>query len=134
MAGAQLGRLLEETTRRALGNEPGVDPAQDLVLPASITGAQAGELLPNLQRAVLLAVAATERYERVGVEPGERPADVLCVDCNQGSTFHQVVTISEKCSQYGHTPFGYPTGTTWDQAQRRAGAAQRRWESEHPQG
>lgn len=126
--GAQLGQLVEMTTQRAFGVEPEARP----VLPAAITAVQAAELLPSVQRAVLLAAAGTDRYGRTDGEAGQAPADVLCVDCAQGSDFHHAVTISERRSEYGHTPFGYLTGTTWEQAQTLAAAARRRWESSRP--
>ncbi len=49
-----------------------------------------------------------------------------CVHYNQGSIFDRAVTISERSAEHGHTPFSYPTGTTWDQAQDRL-EADRRW-------
>ncbi len=122
LVGAHLGRLLEETTSRALGG-PAVERP---VLPRFVTTAQAVELVPVVQRAVLLAVAGEDRYQRVEVEPDTDPEDVLCVHCNEGSVFDQTVTISERCTEHGHTPFGYATDTTWDQAQARREAARRR--------
>ncbi|VTR77232.1 hypothetical protein [Cellulomonas hominis] len=74
-------------------------------------------LLPQLQKAVLLAAAGTDRYERLTSEPDQPPTEPLCVNCRQGSPLADGVTISSSCLEYGHHPFAYPAGTTWEEAQ-----------------
>lgn len=115
LAGPELGRLLDGVTALALGQDP--TDLSGRAWPRWLTGPDlAGRLLRPLQMAVLLAAAGTDRCERVVSRPEDAPADPLCVNCHQGSVYHQEVVLSERCAEYGHTPFGHQRHHTWDTA------------------
>jgi hypothetical protein len=111
--GPKLGAWLDRVTARALGTDT---TPPDTVLPRFATEARAREILPSLQKAVALALAGTDRFERTWPDRDEAPAAPLCVRCSLGSDFSNTSgMVSPWCEQYGHNPFG--TSYTWDQAQ-----------------
>ena len=112
--GPKVGEFLAAVTALALGGTPGKVGYEEL--PRFVTAEVARKLLPALQSATLLALAGTDRYERIF--PGERdhyPVAPLCVRCNLGSDYTSVPTTSQWCEQHGHRAFGsYPK---WESAQ-----------------
>jgi hypothetical protein len=108
LAGPQLGRFLSEVTELALGRAvPG-----RLLVP-ELFAYQAQWVLPSLQRAVLLAGAGTDRFERLVAEPDEVPAAPLCTTCSLGSDYSALRTASAWCTEHGHSPFGEYMGKAW---------------------
>ena len=108
-AGQRLGDLLDRVTAAATDLDAAIATLKPNSGPTLHVGrAEAVELLPGLIRAVALAIGGTGRYDRIWAEDSEPDAPPLCVYCNQGSPYHQVVTISEHCSESGHTPFAAP--------------------------
>lgn len=116
-AGPQLAALLDAVTQLALGaaTERQVTVRASHGRPVTIAADEAAELLPQLQRAVALAMAGQDRFERIWVEDDVQD-EPLCVNCNQGSPYSYAVTISAWCSEYGHTPFAANPGTSWAKA------------------
>lgn len=70
--GADLGRLLTEITRPALGTNEH-DTTSPAVVPDHITTADDRNLLRHVQHAALLAAAGTDRYHRVLSAPIDWP-------------------------------------------------------------
>ncbi len=122
--GPKVGEFLAAVTAQALGGTPGKVGYEDL--PRFLTAEVARNLLPALQSATLLALAGTDRYERIFPEDREHyPAAPLCVRCNLGSDYTSVPSTSEWCEQYGHTAFGsYPR---WETAQEAYQLELNRW-------
>jgi len=115
-AGVRMGALLDAVTTLALGSgESYVRVRPTRGQPLVIADDEAVGLLPFLQRAVALAIGGTDRFERVWPDD-DAPVEPLCVHCNQGSPYHQAVTISAWCNEYGHHPFG--TTQTWPPTNR----------------
>lgn len=130
LAGTDLGQLLTEVTGLATGLAPtGRRPETAALVPVWLDERLARLLLPGLQKAVVLAGAGTDRYEQLLVDEDESPPEPLCVDCGEGSPFHQAVTVSERCTEHGHTPFGHREHTTWDAAQRLYASNRKWWET-----
>lgn len=115
IVGARLGLFLAAITTAVLEdaapNLTGIIGAR-----CTISARQARQLLPSLQRAIILATAGTDRYEIVVTDPDVDEPEPLCVNCNEGSPYHQQVTISARCTDHGHTPFGQFDGTSWEKA------------------
>lgn len=122
LAGHEVGDFLAAVTARALGTD---SERTRRILPSLMTAARAGQLLPALQAAVVLAAAGTDRAERIYPDDGAPPTEPLCIHCNEGSPYHQVVIISEHCAEYGHRAFG-KHDADWDREQERY-ARDRRW-------
>lgn len=123
-AGRKLGELLDMVTTFALGADELSDTLH--LVPTRGRGvvverADAADLLPILQAAVVLATAGTDRIDRVWPYPAGSHLEPLCVHCHEGSAFSNEVTISAWCSEFGHTPFGEPSGTSWKTAQEMHG-------------
>lgn len=113
VAGARLAEMLSDVTAAAIGTEPSAW-VRGLGL---LSGEQCRALLLQAQKAVVLATAGTDRYDRVYVdEDAVGPLGQLCVDCNQGSDFSGQVSISSRCVEFGHHPFGVGPGTRWNDA------------------
>jgi hypothetical protein len=114
LRGPKVGEFLASVTTQALGGTPGKVGYEEL--PRFLTADVARKMLPALQSATLLALAGTDRYERIF--PADRdhyPAAPLCVRCNLGSDYTSVPTTSQWCEQHGHRAFGsYPR---WETAQ-----------------
>ena len=123
--GPRVGEFLTAVTARALGGEPGRVGYE--TLPWFVTAAVARELLPSLQSAVLLALAGTDRFERVFPDRDERPADPLCARCNLGSIYTSVPIESAWCAEYGHRAFGTAVDR-WESAQEVHRMHLDRWE------
>lgn len=109
--GPKIGQFLTWVTGRALGVEP--DRSD---LPTFITDQVARTLLPDLQKAALLALGGTDRYDRTFPDDDDQHPP-LCAVCNLGTYFTPGAMPSPWCEQYGHRPFGTPT-RRWDDAQR----------------
>ncbi len=112
VAGSRLAEMLGDVTEAVLSNDP-FPRVRGLGL---LSAPQCRALLPQLQKAVMLAVSSTDRYERIYDEGtplavARRPQ--LCVNCNQGSDYSGQVTISSRCSQFGHRPFGTGPDARW---------------------
>lgn len=114
--GERLGLLAREVLAAALEDRAPVLPYPLTGL--GLTREDARAMAAALQRAALLAAAGTDRYERIHADPEDPPAEPLCTSCNLGSPYSGEVTISERCTEYGHWPFGARAATTWDAAQR----------------
>jgi hypothetical protein len=129
-AGPELGNLLRIVTNLAGGHdERGGVPAPEFVVssaPVAVRGTtgrrfmlgrlEALELLPALTRAVILATAGQDRYERVVPNDAIGQAPV-CVYCGEGAGDSvEAATISGWCLEHGHTPFGTRPYVSWDQA------------------
>lgn len=126
LAGDQLGRLLTAFTHYAL---TGARPETDAnLIPANVTLDEARETLTVVQQAVILASAGTDRFERIYPDGEASPAPPLCESCSHGTDFSAVETHSEWCDEYGHTPFGFPAVTSWEQAQAWHKDRSDRWE------
>ncbi|MFI5494189.1 hypothetical protein [Actinoplanes sp. NPDC051859] len=102
--GPQVVQFLAAVTARSLGDAAGKVGHEDL--PSFLTAEVARALLPALQKAVLLALAGSDRYERVFLDDGRAPAEPLCVRCHEGSFFPYLAISSEWCEQFGHRAFG----------------------------
>lgn len=118
-AGTDVGLLLDKASKLVAGTSATGHATvrgsrgQVLVIEAD----EAAFLLPVLTRAVLLAVAGQERYERVAT--GFEPQPPRCVNCGAGSfSTPESSALNGWCLEYGHSPFGTPANTTWDQAER----------------
>jgi hypothetical protein len=61
----------------------------------------------------VLAVAGTDRYDRVYVDDTTGSLRQLCVDCSEGSHYSDHVTISPQCMEFGHHPFGAGPNVHW---------------------
>lgn len=110
--GEELGELLTRITTRALGLTP---VGGQLYLPDWMTTEQTARvLLPVLQRAVVLAAAGTDRYERTFTNPAEEPLGPLCTRCGHGP-WNPKFTSSE-CEVRGHHAYGRATGD-WSTAE-----------------
>lgn len=112
--GPKVGQFLAAVTAQALGGTPGKVGYE--ALPKFLTPAVARDLLPALQSATLLALAGSDRYERIFPEADESPAEPLCVRCNLGSPYSSVPIASEWCEQHGHRAFG-TSAPRWEHAQ-----------------
>ncbi|MFI5497304.1 hypothetical protein [Actinoplanes sp. NPDC051859] len=102
--GSQVVQFLAAVTARALCDIAGRVGHEDL--PAFLTPDVARGLLPTLQKAVLLTLAGSDRYERVFPDDGRAPAEPLCIRCHKGSFFPYLAISSEWCEQFGHRAFG----------------------------
>jgi hypothetical protein len=122
--GAAIGEFLDRVTSRALSLDQ--DGPRRTLLPPFVTVDVARALLPALQRAVVLATAGTDRYERVFPDSQEPPAEPLCARCHLGTPYASTPTTSDWCAQYGHRPFGSLTDQ-WDFAQERYRLDKSRW-------
>jgi hypothetical protein len=112
--GSKVGEFLAAVSAKALGGIPGRVGYEQL--PRFITAEVARQLLPALQSATLLALAGTDRYERIFPDSRDHyPAAPLCVRCNLGSDYTSVPTASKWCEQYGHRAFG--SYSRWQTAQ-----------------
>jgi hypothetical protein len=124
--GPKLGQFLTAVTAKALGDTPGKVGYEEL--PRFLTAEVARRMLPDLQSAVLLALAGTDRFERTFPDNDEhRPAEPLCVRCNLGSDYTSVPTSSDWCEQYGHRAFGIASDR-WEFAQEMYQLDLQRWE------
>lgn len=110
-AGERLGDLVDRVTSVVIDPDASastsVPPTSGATL--RVSRAEAVELIPPLVRAVALAMADTDRYDRIWAEHAEADPPALCVYCNQGSPYDQVVTISEPSTA---TPRSPPRRTT----------------------
>ncbi|MEV6928432.1 hypothetical protein AB0M46_28645 [Dactylosporangium sp. NPDC051485] len=125
--GSELGEFLARVTDRALDTDqawPG-----RVRLPAFITSAVAATLLPALQRATMLAIGGSDRYERTFPETDEAPAGPLCVRCNLGTPYPPGALPSTWCEQHGHRAYGVRPGR-WDLAQELHGHDLAMWQRE----
>lgn len=103
IGGGDLGRFLEAVTALALGLPP-----QGRGLPPEMTREDAAEVLPSLQRAVLLAGAGTDRFDII--TGSEDAVEQLCVYCDEGTDYTRPGRDSTWCEEHGHAPFG----ARWD--------------------
>ena len=110
--GPKIGEFLAAVTTQALGGTPGKIGYEEL--PKFLTPAVARDLLPALQSATLLALAGTDRYERIFPDD-DRPSEPLCARCGVGSPYTSVPTTSAWCEQHGHRAFG--SYSRWETAQ-----------------
>ena len=122
--GPKVGEFLAAVTARAIGGTAGKVGYEEL--PRFITAEVARTMLPALQSAVLLALAGTDRYERIFPDD-QRPSAPLCVRCNLGSDYASVPGVSQWCQQYGHRPFG-TSAPRWDNVQEMYQLDLARWE------
>lgn len=132
LTGAELGQFLADVTARALGTED--QEAEHNAdwkssAPPFITAAAARRLLPSLQRAVILAGSGTDKFERLFVDPEDKPPAPLCAQCWEGSYYSGYPLGSSSCDQYGHTPFGFGDRTKWETAQQRAENGRQWWDT-----
>lgn len=108
VAGPQLGRLVDQVLALALGM-PGTGPIRVLGGIITITEEEAVWFAPQLVKATAVAIGSTERYQILWNDPDlDDPPHRLCANCNLGSPYHQAVTISEACNEFGHVGFGDP--------------------------
>ncbi|WP_182112870.1 hypothetical protein [Actinotalea sp. JY-7876] len=117
LAGGHLGVLAREVLTAVIE-----DRAPVLPYPLSrlqLTRDDARLIAASVQQAVLLAAAGTDRYDRIHVDPDDSPAEALCSSCSLGSPYTGAVTISERCLEHGHQPFGERSGVSWADAVRR---------------
>lgn len=119
--GAGMWSLLQAVTALAAGRsgQSALRISGASGAPLIVTRDEAQHLLGALTEAVVLAIAGSERYERVVQAADEQdlsPAEPLCVKCNEGSPYSHAVTISSWCSEYGHSPFGVQEGVSWSRA------------------
>lgn len=134
--GDEIGVFLALLTGRALGTEPELPAARtipDLAqwsvhLPTFLDQPVAVALLPAFQRAVVLAVAGTDRFERTFHDPDDPPRSPFCVRCNLGTIFSPGAMTNPWCEQYGHTPYGYAPDTSWAAASAHYDRKRRWWE------
>jgi hypothetical protein len=122
--GAAIGAFLDQVTNRALGLDDGEHSGTPL--PRFLSPELARAVLPALQKAVLLATAGTDRFEKTFPDPDEAPQKPICVRCNIGSPYTSEVATSEWCEQYGHRPFG-ASASRWEHAQEMYQLALDRW-------
>lgn len=129
LVGEEIGMFLTRVTQRAIGDATDAhDPGYGRELPGFLTTTVAAGLLPALQQAVILAVAGTERYERIYPDDGP-PLEPLCVRCDQGTGFSPGPVAHPWCEQHGHEPFGWRAGHgSWDRAQAAYRQDTARWE------
>ncbi|WP_432976763.1 hypothetical protein [Dactylosporangium sp. CA-233914] len=113
--GTDLGQFLAQIIDRALDTDP-VRPG-GIRLPTFITGAVAAVLLPALQRATILAIGGSDRYERTFPDTDEAPAGPLCVRCNLGTGYSPGALPSTWCEQHGHRAYGVRS-RRWELARR----------------
>lgn len=64
----------------------------------------------------MLAMSGEDRYQRVWPDDPQAAQEPLCVHCNQGADYPDMVTISAWCNDYGHDPFGTSHATSWQAA------------------
>jgi hypothetical protein len=114
--GPEIGEFLTQVTARAAGQEPEPGQTYGATLPPFVTQPVAQSLLPTLQRAVTLAVAGTDRYERIFPDPHSVPPVPYCISCNEGTSFDRRVLPSAWCDEFGHQAFGMGV-TNWSIAQ-----------------
>jgi hypothetical protein len=114
-AGERLAALLDAVTQLALSTPdvPHISIRASRGRPLLIARDEAPKLLPNMQQAVALAVGGEDRFERVWMDPDAPAPGQLCATCNHGCSSSIDVTHSSWCDQYGHTPFGQPSGVAW---------------------
>jgi hypothetical protein len=124
LVGEDVASFLTELTSLALG----LPNASRRLLPPRMTEGMARELLPSLQRAVVLAAAATDRFERLFRDDDEPPQEPLCVRCNEGTGYSDVALPSKRCAEWGHVPFGMGAETKWDRAQSRYATQREMWD------
>ena len=119
--GRRLVELVDTVTNLALGTDtrPWARITASRGEPVTIEANDAPDLLPVLQRALVLATAGQDRYDHTFPEPAGSSLEPLCVYCNTGSDYSHNITISAWCSEYGHTPYASVPGTTWDTAHER---------------
>lgn len=127
LAGGDVGAFLAQLTARAL-NTPSDESGSSPLLPAFITAAAARELLPAVQRAVILAGSGTDKYERLFPDDEDGPAAPLCATCWEGSYFSGYPLGSDWCQQHGHRPFGMHEDLSWQAAQESYNWHRARWE------
>lgn len=125
--GADIGAFLTQVTNRAL--ELDDSEHSGTPLPRFLSAEVARAVLPALQRAVLLATAGTDRFEKVFPDADEAPQKPICVRCNIGSPYTSEVATSEWCEQYGHRAFG-ASASRWEHAQEMYQLNRDRWERE----
>jgi hypothetical protein len=136
LTGADIGAFLAAVTARAVGGpkpeihrHPDWDAWSPSDLPGWCTQQVARDLLPALQRAVLLAVAGTDRFDRTYYAQEEGPHEPLCANCNEGSDY--TPTGPASCAEYGHSAFGARNPNfRWAPAQERYTWARERWQQQ----
>jgi hypothetical protein len=109
VSGSRMAEMLSDVTAAALDGE---SPAWVRGI-GRLSGAQCRALLPQLQKAIALAIVGTDRYERVFVNEEHGPLPQLCASCGEGSGFTDQVTISSRCVEFGHRPFGVGPDARW---------------------
>lgn len=130
VTGPRITTLLEQITALALGT-PAVSRS---MIPRELNQATAAKLLPAFQRAVILAVAGTDRYEALHPEPEGGPRPPICVRCGiNGSATIDDARLSGYCLERGHTPFGAGSGTSWERAVTRYQTQKMLWEAQRRQ-
>ena len=126
VTGPRITTLLEQLTALALGTPAG----SRSMIPRELDQATAAKLLPTFQRAVILAVAGTDRYEALHPEPEDGPRPPICVRCGiNGSATIDDARLSGYCLEHGHTPFGAGSSTSWDHAVTRYETQKALWEA-----
>jgi hypothetical protein len=123
LVGEDIADFLADVTAIALDLTP--RPGQRL---SGVTNTTAREVLPALQRAVILAAAAGDRFERLFRDEDEPPQEPLCVRCNEGTCYSDVALPSKQCDRFGHAPFGMGAETKWERAQAAHAIQLERWE------
>ncbi len=138
--GAEIAEFLGKLTERALTADPllsgrdrqnpllpGADPAGpraqlsatltdppfSIDLPPFMRPPVARALLPVFQRAMVLAIAGTDRFERTFPDSDGPPKPPLCVRCDEGTIYTTGAPPNPWCDKYGHTPYGVAHGTSW---------------------
>lgn len=130
VTGPRITTLLEQLTALALGTPAG----SRSMIPRELDQATAAKLLPTFQRAVILAVAGTDRYEALHPEPEDGPRPPICVRCGiNGSATIDDARLSGYCLEHGHTPFGAGSSTSWDHAVTRYETQKMLWEARRRQ-
>lgn len=109
VAGPMMGALVDQVLAVATGTPPPRTPTALQPLVEALDQTRAVELLPVVVRALSLAAAGEDRYDRTWPSEG-LDVEPLCANCNQGTGYAQTVTISEWCMHHGHRPFGQPGG------------------------
>jgi hypothetical protein len=87
-------------------------------------------LLPVFQKAVVLAVGGSERYDRVLPDQDGSPQPPFCVRCDLGTFYTPGAMPNTWCEQYGHTPFGTADGTSWEAATAHYERRRRWWDQD----
>ncbi|WP_432990960.1 hypothetical protein [Dactylosporangium sp. CA-233914] len=128
--GPQIGALLEAVTELALGLEPAPGRVGAESLPPMLTAAAARTLLPALQRAVVLAAAGTDIFQRTFPDPDEPPAKPFCHRCGTGSAIGGVATISPACDDAGHHAYGTRPEASWEHVHELHTQQRQRWDRE----